>query len=167
MKTASSSFIQNKNAETSEPRWLFDIHYGTGSSQVIYLATGDSNKVFDGKTYLATPPITHRGLAEGMEGRNERVELQIGNADRYMQSFLEAYDGLRGQEVTIRMVFDDDLTLASSLSYSFTVDASSSNAQTVTLALVSSIDLLNIQLPGRLFSREMFPNVPAQDKVQI
>ena len=103
-----------------------------------------------------------------MEGRNERIEIQIGNADRYWQSFLLSYNYLKGQNVTIWQVFDDDLTLASSIREDFIIDKSAFNAQNITLNLISKIAfIMTLPFPGNTFSSEDFPNVPKQDKIKV
>ena len=164
MRSTSADFIINKNAETNKPVWLFEIEYTTGVS--LYLAAYASNIVWDSKTFVSYQ-IRHQGLSENMEGQADSVSVQLGNADRYIQSFLESYDGLRGCKVTVHLIFADDLAAYSVISHVFYVDSSGANEQSVTLSLTSKIDLLQVQLPTVLFDRDTFPNVPGPFEVLL
>ena len=98
-RTPNSTFKSEKNLEESGSGiYLFRIEYTSGS--YIYLCNYDTNVIYDGHTYTAFP-IKHNYISEQSEGRIDAIEITMGNVSRYIQAYLESYNGLRGTEVVI------------------------------------------------------------------
>ena len=163
-KTSSADFVANKNAQEKQPRWLYKIETDTNP---LYLTNEPGGITFDGNLFRDDVSIAHGGIGENIEGRMDRVQLLLGNAEREIQSLLESDDGLRGKKVTIWQIFADDLAADSFLSWDFTVDSVSSSVETIVLDLVWQGDLLSRMVPTKLYARKDFPSAPAPDQVVV
>lgn len=169
-RTVSTDFIDAKNSQTNQPRWLYEIET---DSVILYLTNGPSDITYDGQLYKGQPAggapggtIEHQGLSENITGRMDNVKLSVGNVDQIFQAYLESEDGLRGKTVTIRLVFADDLSNdESQIVWDFTIDYSTASSETIVFDLVWQNDPLSRMFPTQLMDRETFPNSPSPFEV--
>ena len=146
-----TTFLEEKNKATNKPLHLFDLYY-TGSD-LLRLTDFDSDLMFDGNSYRAFD-ISYEDTGENIRLSIDTVTLRLGNVSREMQSYLEVYNGLRGCVVNIKHVWYNQLSDADCLmEESFYVDTAESNEEFIEFTLASEFDVLNVQLPLRLYDR--------------
>ena len=160
------AFIAEKNALTNAPIWLYRVNRSdtptVEGEEDWFLAEYPENVAYfkdinTAQTYLAFP-LRHGGIHENGEGRIDSLEVTVANVSREIQYELETRDGLRGRKVTIRQVFADHLDdPAAYIEDIFYIDAVAANEQHVTFTLTSKLDVLDIQLPYRRFTRDFCP----------
>jgi lambda family phage minor tail protein L len=151
MEVSDATFLQEKNKEENKPIFLYEVSWT--DSDVLYLAAFDSDISFGGQTYTAFP-IKRMGLKQDIQGTSGSVKLRAANVDRAMQFYLEYYDGLRGQQVVEKMVWYNLLANTDAVKTNkFFVDSSSYNEEIVELNLMSRLNVLDLELPGRSIER--------------
>jgi len=166
---SSSDFTTQKNAATNKPVWLFDVYWGDGVASGVLRMVADYHEdvIFDGETYRSDIPVEHSGLTEESGPRVAGATLVLGNADRTVEALLISCDGLRGQKVVVHKAFADAFFPEDSVSWEFQVDATSSDARQVVLELISRSGFLEFNVPARVFSNDLFPNVPGIMEVVV
>jgi len=168
MRSPSPNFTEQKNAATNRPIWLFDIHWGDGAaSGVLRIAQYSGDVSFDGETYRSDIPIQHTGLPEESGSRQPGANLMLGNANRTVETLLVSCDGLAGQKIVVTKVFADALFPEDSISWEYEIDRANSNATQVTLNLVSRAGFMDLDVPARLFSSDLFSSVPSVTEVIV
>lgn len=155
MRTVVDNFKRQKNkvGDKITPIFLYSIRYDEVSNSYLRF-TGIGHEVtFDGITYVPFA-ISHGSIVENISGRVENVDLQLGNVSREMQYYLDNYDGLKGKQVSIKLVWkeslDDTECFIENVYY---VESSMAEKDVVELTLKSALDVMDIQLPRRSFNR--------------
>jgi len=161
-RNPSDDFIKEKNQEVNAPIRLYRIvinpDAASGETSEIFLAEYSEDveyfkDVNTPQTYLKFP-IRLEEISENSEGQIDSVTIIISNVSREIQAFLELYDGLRGNKVTIRQVFADYLDDPQAyIEDIFYIDTATSNQDTVQFTLSSKLDILNVVVPSRKFYR--------------
>lgn len=162
MREPGANFITDKNAEPNKPIRLYRINISdtpeVSGEEDLYFAEYDVDVNFfkdvnTAQTYTAFP-LTYKTLDENSTGHLSGLEISIANASREIQAFLELRDGLRGRKVTIRQVFAD--YLADNTAYIediYYIDSVTANESVVQFKLTTKLDLMELQLPRRRYSR--------------
>ena len=107
----SQTLIQEKNKLSSTYPWLIllDISIPSTPASIIYLVRNTDDIVFNGQTYIAFP-FTIDATKQNATGQIPTVTLQVSNVTRALQVYLEAYKGLVGQSIIMRVVNANYLT---------------------------------------------------------
>lgn len=181
MRSLPTSFVQTAHAETNTPIWLYRIEAPATTIDAatwaliqadealsalfpsvssagnafpdIYMAEWDDDVTFDSQVYIEYP-LKRTQITENMRGQIDSLRLIICNVSRGLQAFLEYYDALRAAKVTIRQVFQEDIADPTAYTETiFTVDRASVTEKEATLHLTSRMDVFNVVLPQRTYSR--------------
>lgn len=154
----SLSYLLAKNRLDSASPWivLYEIATGTG---VLRITNHPVDVAYNGEVYLAFPVI-HEVIAQNQEGTIPQVTVHVSNVTRDVQGILEADDGLRGKQVTIRMVNLDNLA-AGDIAQTFVVDSVLATAQVASFVLSKAVPAFGVKFPGRVVTRDLFPTLPA------
>lgn len=158
-----NDMVVTKNARSNTPIFLFDIEVNasapSGEVAWLRLAKWDANVDFflpgtsTAQTYIKFP-IRQSEIKENALGRTSEITLELANASREVQAFLEYTRGLRGKKVIIRQVFLETITEPTAyIQDIFYIDSCICNESAVRLTLSTQLDLLNITLPNRRYSR--------------
>lgn len=160
-KTTDAQFIDEKNQRTNEPIWLYRLQISDDPGEDIFLTNQPQNvsyyrdvatpQIYSGGSY----PIKHMGISSNREGEVPTVILRVGNANRAMQAYIEYGDALRGNKVTIRQVWREHLDDSGAyIEDVFWIDAASSDLETVEFRLTGQLDILQVALPRRRYTRK-------------
>ena len=115
------------------------------------LAEWDEDIEFD--TTYTRFPITHDEIGENMQGEIGSVKVRVSNISRAIQYYLELYDW-RGKKVRIRLVWLDKLDEPDTkLDFTYFIDNYSANQDVAEFTLLPKVDVLNVTLPKRTYSR--------------
>ena len=165
MRLVSDGFVLTKNAETSQPIWLYRVTVDGTPANDLFFAEYQADVWFfktDGGVHSAQLyqafPLSHRGVSQNSQGAVDTLEVSFGNVSREIQAFLESYDGLRRQRVTLRQVFVEQL--ADNTAYIedvFYIDSCQVSQQGVVFRLSSRLDVLDVESPIRHYSRNSCP----------
>ena len=165
-RTVSADFTLDKNKEKIEPVWLYRIAVTSDPSADLYFAEYDIDVAYfkdaDTPQVYTAFPIKHAGISESMGGAIDTIRVSVGNLDkmddpgyRYIQAYLENYEGLINKQVTIRLVLatllDDPYAYVEFKTF---IDTTSLNAKVVTFTLKSGLDLLRISCPRYRYLRD-------------
>jgi len=152
MITIDSTTKTQKNAPTNKPIYLFTVYNYDGNNNNLYFAEYDANVVYNGVTYTKFP-LTHESVNENAQGEIEAVKVTIANVSRAIQAYLELYDW-RNKKVTIKLVWADQLNDADAyIDFTYYIDSYTASEQVVEFTLLPKTDVLDVNLPARLFSR--------------
>lgn len=168
MKETDSSFIEQKNAKTNLPVWLYrveilgddDLYFAEYDEDIPFWELNSS--VYTTRTYLAFP-IRHSGISENTEGQIDQLTLSIGNVSREIQDFIEEHAGLRGNKVTIWKVYRENCADGSSPSQTayvqavYYIDSVVCNERQVDFTLSSKLDVDRVSIPLRIVTRDYCP----------
>ncbi|OED38492.1 hypothetical protein AB834_00835 [PVC group bacterium (ex Bugula neritina AB1)] len=151
-RALSDVFKEEKNKLENQPIFLYQILNVDNAGTVLYLANFDEDIVFASNTYSKFP-IAHEKVSEDSTSILNQVTLKISNVNRLIEGYLQGYD-LRGCEVNIVLVFKENLANDDdSLKDIFFIDSYSSSETTVSFNLSSKLDVLEVVLPRRKYSR--------------
>lgn len=152
MRVTDVLFKDSKNKRLVKPIYLYSILYDIGSNTYLRYTSRSSQVTFDGITYLPYV-IKHDSITEDLSGNTNRIQLTIGNVNRYIQSVNDQY-GLVGKEVSIKTVFEECLTNPQAfISDTYEVYSVDCNKTIATLSLRSAYDVRDTRLPKRHFFR--------------
>jgi lambda family phage minor tail protein L len=152
MEPISSAFKQEKNKAYNSPIYLYTLYDYDGNGNNFYFAEYDADVVYNGITYLKFP-IKHDSTSENSTGRIDQVMLTVGNASRFLQYYLEAYD-LRGKKVDIMIVFANHLNdTDANLVFTYFIDNYTANEESGQFILSSKFDVLDVSLPLCVYNR--------------
>lgn len=159
-KVLTAAMILAKNQlEQPAVRWLelwqIEISPGTLTR---YLTNHTTAVVYQGFTYEQFP-IRHEGIKEEAHGKIQRITVHVANVSRELQHYLEIHDGLRGRYVTLILVNQGDLTMGD-LRQTFIIEGVTADDLVVSFILGKPIPVLDVRLPGRLITRDLFPSLP-------
>jgi len=161
-----ANFIEAKNQPHNSPIWLYRISIDGVEANDLFLAETDYDVYFyrtdaDGADYAQIYQgfsIGHDGLDEVADGEITGPTITVGNVSREIMYYVENNDGLRGQKVTIRQAMFDSLSDKDAyIQDVFYVDSVDWNTMAVSFTLVSRLESLNVQLPGRTYARDYCP----------
>jgi phage-related protein len=159
----SDDFIIEKNKQVNAPIWLYRVATDDDLTHDLFIAEWDADINFFKDTntaqiYRSDIPITHEGIEENTEGKIGGMTIKVANASRELQAYLELHDGLRGRKVTIRQVFfatlDDSDAYIEDIYY---IDTASVSDTVAEFKLTSKMDILQMTVPRRRFSRNYCP----------
>lgn len=151
MKTLSSDVKSAKNAPSLKPIFLYVLHAFDGTNN-LYLASYDDDVVFDGITYQKFP-ISHEQTGENSTGAIDQIKVKVSNVNRLIQGYLETYN-LKKKRLDIILVFADHLdNPANKITETFYIDSYTADQGCVEFTLSSKLDILDVNIPGRLFVR--------------
>lgn len=152
MITLDSVVTSEKNKAENAPIFLYEIFDYDGNGSNLYFAEYDVDVVFNSITYQHYP-ITHEIVADNAAGEIENVRVSASNVSRLIQAYLEAYDW-RKKKVVIRLVWANQLVdPTATLTFTYYIDSYTTTQDTAEFNLVPKIDLLDYNLPGRIYSR--------------
>lgn len=152
MKILSTDVKTAKNAQVLKPIFLYTLYAFDGTNNLNF-ASYDADVVFNGITYYKFP-ISHEQTSENSTGAIDQVKVKVSNVNRLMQSYLEIYN-LKKKRLDITMVFADYLdNPANKITETFFIDSYTADQNAVELTLSSKLDILDVQIPARPFSRD-------------
>lgn len=137
MKLLPSNLVISKNLLSNPDPWLllFAIDIPSDPEFILRIVNNTEDIVFEGNTYSAFP-VSVELLKQQNTGEIPVLTARLGNVTRAVQQYLEDYDGLVGQPVTMYCVNSAYLTEDySSLTWSFTVTACKADAQWIDFGL--------------------------------
>ena len=146
----------------------WDLLYYANVNQDVYGFEIDSNKNITSATVLYTGlPIGRGSVKTTLDEQIPGLDITVPNVDRVIESYIQAYNYLRGQEVIAMTTFAKYLPTGNSAYYigetpdpaavmtdKLYVDGTSSSEETVTFTCKSKFVIKNVVLPNRKYSRE-------------
>jgi lambda family phage minor tail protein L len=151
------TFRDEKNKQENRPIMLYVVN--VNGVPTLRLAEYDVDVEYPsgGGTNYLKAPITHEGVSMSATGEIDAVKLKVSNVSREIWATVMAYNGLRGEQVTMRLVFADHLDDADAhRDWVYYIDAPSydEEKEEASFLLTSKMDLHEVQLPGRIFERD-------------
>jgi phage-related protein len=143
-----SNIITEKNKLSNDEPFLVTLEISfDGGTETIYLVNNNEDITVEGQTFVAFPfkldPVT-----QASNGELSSVTIQFANVSRYLQAYLEDYDGGINSTVIVRIFHNSYRTYANvALSWSFKVLSAQSTDEVITFTLGARNPLL-----------QMFPN---------
>lgn len=165
MRSVPEAYTIEKNKPYNEPIFLYIIQLDSTITKYYCSYKSDTPIVFDGQEYEWFP-ISHDPVSENTTGEIDKINVTLSNVSRLVRLYLEQYNGLRRCKVIIRQVFLnllDDPT--AKIDDTYTVSQVSCDTQNGSLILSSKLDILSVNLPGRIYTRNDFPGIPYQRTV--
>ena len=146
----------------------WDLLYYANVNQDVYGFVIDSNKNLTSATVLYTGlPIERGNVKTSTDEQIPGLDITVPNVDRVIESYIQAYDYLRGQEVIAMTTFARFLPSGTGAAYigeeedytaflteKMYVDGVTSTDEVVTFSCKSKFVIKNIVLPNRKYSRE-------------
>jgi lambda family phage minor tail protein L len=156
MLVRDSDFINKKNSQEEKDPWVYLYEVEIDISMTIYLTSNTEDVEFDGNTYVKFPIASSGIIEESTNGRIPNAQIMVSAIDGTIQNFLEQYDGLRGNKVTIKMIASDFLSdPTQAIVRQLYIDKPSLDDKVVVFDLSSRLDILLYQTPKRSFLRSM------------
>lgn len=135
MRTLPADLILSKNLLEDGNPWLLLLDIELDDSTTIYLVRNTEDITFDGQVYTAFP-FEIEASVQRSKGEIPTIQLRVSNVTRTIQAYLEAYSGLVGNSVTLRVVNNAYLSEDySELTETFEILASVADATYVALTL--------------------------------
>jgi lambda family phage minor tail protein L len=156
-ETINATFTGEKNKLENRPITLYEIEVGGAST--LWLAEYDATVEYpsgSGTNYIPAP-ITHEGISINAMGEIDAVKMKVSNVNRQIWAVVMAHNGLRGEKVTMRLVFADHLDDAAAHKDAvYYVDAPDydESKEEATFLLTSRLDLYEVKTPGRIMQRD-------------
>ena len=94
-RTLTNTFIENKNAQTNKPVYLYTLYDYDDASSNLYFAEYNEDITYDGQTYQAFP-ITYDIVSENMHGEIDTIKLAVSNVSRLVEAYIENYRHFTG-----------------------------------------------------------------------
>ncbi len=152
MRDVNAAFTAEKNKRVNKPIHLYIIEDYNGAGGILRFAEHASNVTFAGQTYTKFP-IKFNSVNENNRGQIDSVQIVLANVSRLIQSYLEDFD-FRGKKVTIRTVWEDEIAVADAyMDDVYYIDSYEADQDNVVFTLASKLDVLDVQLPRRAYSR--------------
>ena len=157
MRTLNQSSIDTKNKNFNTPLWLYELEIS--DTETLYFAENIEDIVYQGKTYKAFP-IKHNEIKHDTSGEVQAINVSIANVNYQIMQYIRNND-LRGKQVKIIQVFyenlDDNVPLCEEIYF---IDSYSLNNQQAQFKLVGAFDTMNVLIPRRTISKDIFPFIP-------
>ena len=125
--------------------FLYEIFYTETES--IKWTNWDENYVKDGKVY-EVQTISSPNIVQSNDGKINGLSLEIGNAERQIQFYIEKYD-LQGKVVKITEVIIDNKKLVGENEVTYRISSIKTTKDKGTIGLSIGLDFLKIQCPNR------------------
>lgn len=152
MRDINATFLSEKNKKENRPIHLYTIEDYDGSGSALRFAEWSTDIVFGGQTYQKFP-IKFVSISENNRGQIDTVQIVLANVSRLIQSYLEDFD-FGGKKVTIRTVWENQLSDSSAyIDDIYYIDSYTADQDSVTFNLSGKLDILDVQLPRRTYSR--------------
>lgn len=151
MRNLDANFIEQKNALTKKPIYLYTVYEYNGVNN-LYFAAYAEDVTFAGIKYTRFP-ITHEAIGENVNGEINTVQITLSGVSLLIRSYLKNYDFHR-KKVSIKQVFQD--TLGDSNAYKediFYIDSYKSDYEQVSFTLSTRVDILCAKIPGQVYTR--------------
>lgn len=154
MRTLNVVFQTEITKKENKPILLYTIEDYDGSSNNLNFAQYDADVVFDGVTYSKFP-VKHNSVSENIKGVVDTLSITLGNANRVIQAYLEAYNGLKRKKVLIKTVFANQLSSSDAyIEDVFYISSVESNSTSVTFNLTSRLDIMDATIPRSIYYRD-------------
>jgi len=124
VRTLPAALIAEKNLLASKSSWilLLDVTIPDGLSTVIHLARNTEDVVFNGTTYLKFAFEIDAVTKESSQGEIPSASIRVSNVSQALQAYVEEYDGLVDETVTLIVVNADHLAESyTELTLNFTI----------------------------------------------
>ena len=152
MRQTNATFKEEKSKKENQPIRLYTVFDYDGQGNDLRFAEYDTNVTFNTLEYQKFP-ITHNEISENTQGTIDAVEVTVSNISRLIQFYLEQYD-FRGKKVSIKLVWANQLDDPDAyIEDTYYIDSYTADQNNVTFTLTSKFDVLDMQLPGRKYSR--------------
>ena len=158
---ASSTFIDEKNKPVNEPIFLYTLYDYDNSGSNLYFAGYDTDVVLDSVTYQSFP-IRHETITESAQGEISEGQVTVGNVSRLIRFYLAQYGFFRDKKVSIKQGFVNQLDPDDFIEEIYWIDHGETTEQQAVFILNSRFNVLNIQMPRRIYNRSDFPGIPTR-----
>jgi phage-related protein len=136
METLDSNVILEKNKLAGEAPWLLLLEVQLTTAETVYLVRNTENITFNSTTYIAFPfEIDERKMVS--KGEIPTLGIRVGNPERLLQSYIEDYGGLVGNNITVRIVtrYNDTGSWTQAVAYTYQVLSCEADSMYVTFTL--------------------------------
>lgn len=134
MEILDSDLILEKNKLAGNQPWLLLLDVELTDSNTIYLVRNTEDIVFDGRTYQAFPfEVDERNQVT--QGEIPTLGIRISNVNRLIQSYLDDYDGLVDNDITLRIVSRVGETWVEAIDFAYKILSCVSDAMWVNFTL--------------------------------
>lgn len=152
MRTISQSIKEEKEKlETSAILTLIEIQIS--DDQFLPLHMGDKDITYDGELYEKWN-IGISDVTENIDGTIDTLDVAVGNVSRAMQSYVEANNGLRGNRIVIKQIYEallnDNTAFVSETYY---IMSTIPKGTVIMFSCTSKFDQAGIRLPLSRSSR--------------
>lgn len=145
-------FTEQKNLQENTPIMLYAITIP--GVEVVRATEWETDVVYNGNTYLALP-LKHEGISRNILGEIDAVKVTWSNINRQIGALLLNYNGLRGYQVDMILIFKDTLDDAdANITETFWIDSSSITDTVATFTLTTRLDLYQAKIPCRMMNRD-------------
>jgi len=152
MTEINDTFTEQKNLKENSPIMLYRITIP--DVDILRATEWDVDVEYDGDPYLACE-IKHEGISRNILGEIDSVKVTWSNINRQIGALLLYYNGLRGYQVDMILVFADMLDDPdANITETFWVDSSSITDMVATFTLTTRLDLYQAKLPCRIMNRD-------------
>lgn len=149
MRQSTSKIIEQKNKPTLSYYVLYELNLG---SSALRFVNNDTAITFDGNIYQPFA-VAHSQISENSNNEVETIQITVSNISRYAQQLCEDNE-LRKKSIKIIIVFKDELaTNTAKIEDIFYIDTYEISEQNVIFTCTSKLDVLNVVLPGRIYTR--------------
>lgn len=149
MLDLSAAAILEKNKLASAGAWLILLKIVLSDSTVIRICKNNVNITWDSQTWIAFPFDLDDKTEEA--GEHSILNINIGNASRVMNTYMEQYSGMVGSSVTLYIVHSDNLSNTTpEVEEEFEITSSSADSVWATFVL-SAPSLLRVNFPQRRY----------------
>lgn len=151
MKALNAAWKAKKNA-LDQPTpwvWLYEVVLPSSPETTLYLAEYDEPVTYAGNTYEPFP-IKHTEPTEDSAGKLASITVSVANASREIQAYLEAFDYLTGQAVTIHLV-ENPTAPTAALSSTLLITSTTANEQVATFQLSLAFNAFGITVGRRMY----------------
>ena len=157
-ETINAAFRDEKNKLENTPIMLYEVMLNDAS--ILRLAEWDQTIEYptgSGYNYLAAP-ISHEGLGLNAMGEIDAVKVKLLNINREIGAIIISNDGLRGNKVTMKIVFYNLLSdAAANIPADFWIDFPEITENEAVFTLTSKLDLFQVMCPNRIMERDHCP----------
>lgn len=126
---------------------LYELKYSPDEEPICY-TNWDEEVAYRGRLYTPTA-IKHSDMSQSSDGKISDVTLDIGNADRIIQTYIERYD-LVGKRVKIIQYFYGSSN--GTIQGTFKIKAVKAGKESATFTLSIGLDYIKSEIPRRYAS---------------
>lgn len=148
--------IQALNSDAVTTFFLYEIPYGDDAAQVLRYTNWMPKDNGDGTApvvvYMSNPytpnVIKHSDIRQSSDGKIEDMTVQVGNADRIIQGYVENYEMMGKQVIITQIIKKVDGSLAG-IEMAYRIKKVSCKKDYATFTLSIGIDMLQSVFPSR------------------